>query len=117
MQTEKYIPIKKAALKNNCPECFSKDGLKLTFKQKFIENSFYKFVTKDIKPEINCDTCNTIIYPERWTDDMERTFNYHQKAFTPRATLFHIKKISWVIISLTLVIIIGVLVIANLNLD
>ena len=30
-----YITIKTVKLNNNCPECYSKDGLELTFKQKF----------------------------------------------------------------------------------
>ena len=34
---EKLINIKDVLLKNNCPECFSKEGLRLAFKQKIKE--------------------------------------------------------------------------------
>ncbi|MEW4923304.1 hypothetical protein [Algibacter sp. 2305UL17-15] len=95
MKTEKLIPIKKVALKNNCPECFSKNGLQLVFKQKFVENSFHKSITDAISYEINCDTCNSIIYPERWTDDIERMFRYQRKAFTPRPTSRAFKNLFW----------------------
>ena len=29
---EQFITIKEVRLNNNCPECFSQEGLKLTFK-------------------------------------------------------------------------------------
>jgi len=32
------IIIKTVDLKNNCPECFTKEGLQLTFKQAYKEN-------------------------------------------------------------------------------
>lgn len=30
---KKWITVKEVSLNNNCPECFSKDHLELTFKQ------------------------------------------------------------------------------------
>jgi len=36
------ITIKEVALKNNCPECYTKEGLQLSFKQKLTDTkSFY----------------------------------------------------------------------------
>lgn len=105
MKTEKLIPVTKVDLKNNCPECFSKNGLQLTFKQKFVETSFYKSITHHVKHEIFCTTCNSIIYPERWTDDIERVFAYQQKAFTPKPASKSFKKIFWILLIIGLVLI------------
>lgn len=106
--SEKFITLKEVALNNNCPECFSKVGLRLTFKQKFIETSFYKSITNTINHNIVCETCNTTIYPVQWTDDIERVFEYHQKAFTPKKTSTYLKKLSWIVILLTAIILVAV---------
>ncbi|MFS4482497.1 hypothetical protein ACKGJY_05740 [Hyunsoonleella sp. 2307UL5-6] len=107
MKTETLIDVKKVDLKNNCPECFSNEGLQLMFKQKCIETTFYKSITNHISHEIVCNTCESIIYPERWTDDIERVFEYQQRAFTPKTTSTYYKKNFWIlVISITLAIII-----------
>lgn len=95
---EKYITIKEVALNNNCPECYSKDGLRLTFKQKFKDTKLYKSITSEIKNELNCITCNTVIYPVQWTDDIERVFEYQQKALKPKKASIYLKRITWIII-------------------
>lgn len=105
MKKEKLVVAKKVALKNNCPECFSTEGLELTFKQKFVETTFYKSITTDISNEIKCHKCNCIIYPERWTDDIERVFEYQQKAFTPKPASKYFKKLFWIILITALVVI------------
>ena len=107
---EKLITIKEVSLNNHCPECFSKKGLQLSFSQKFIENTFYKSITSEIKHEITCNTCNSIIYPVRWTDDIDRVFEYQKKAFSPKKTSTYLKKISWIIIFITLAITITALI-------
>ena len=96
---EHYIKIKAVDLNNNCPECYSKDGLQLTFKQKFVETNFYKSITTDIKYEMDCLTCNTHIYPVKWTEDIERVFEYHKRAFTPKQASTHLKKATWLAIA------------------
>ncbi|MFD1614524.1 hypothetical protein [Gelatiniphilus marinus] len=106
--SEKFITIKEVALNNNCPECFSKDGLRLTFKQKFMENNFYKSITKEVTQKLDCKTCNTTIYPVQWTDDIERVFEYHQKALTPKKTSTYLKKLSWIAILFIAVVIAGI---------
>ncbi len=103
MKTSTFIDAKKVALKNNCPECFSKEGLQLTFKQKFVETTFYKSITSDFSHEIYCNTCESIIYPERWTDDIERVFQYQQKAFTPKPASKYFKKKFWIIVITVLI--------------
>ena len=93
-----YITIKTASLNNHCPICYSTDGLELTFKQKFIETYFYKSFTSEIKQELNCTTCKSIVYPVQWTDDIDQVFEYHQKAFIPKKPSISLKKMSWIVI-------------------
>ncbi|MBD0830971.1 hypothetical protein [Aestuariibaculum sediminum] len=102
---EQYITIKSVGLNNNCPECYSNKGLKLTFKQRFVETSFYKSITPEIKYEMDCSTCNSHIYPVKWTDDIERVFEYHKRAFTPKQASRHLKKSSWLAISLGIILV------------
>ncbi len=92
---KQFLTVKEFQLNNNCPECFSKDGLRLTFKQRFKETPFYKKITPEIDQSIECLVCNTTIYPVRWTDDIERVFEYHKKAFSPKPTTTQYKKAFW----------------------
>ena len=103
--TEKLIDVKDVALKNNCPECFSKDGLRLAFRQKIKETKFHKSITSEISHEITCNTCNSIIYPVQWTDDIDRVFEYQKKAFTPKRASTYFKKTFWILIGSSVVII------------
>jgi hypothetical protein len=96
---EKFIDIKNVALKNNCPECYSINGLRLTFKQKIKDNRFYRSTTSEISHEINCNNCNSIIYPVQWTDEIDLVFEYQKKAFTPKKSSTYLKKIFWIVIA------------------
>lgn len=107
--SEKLITIKEYALNNNCPECYSNNGLRLTFKQKVIETNFFKSITKDIQSSMACKTCNTTIYPVQWTDDIERVFEYHQKALEPKKASTYLKKQTWVIVILIMVVLLAAL--------
>ncbi|WP_397364441.1 hypothetical protein [Olleya sp. R77988] len=106
---EQLITIKTVDLKNNCPECFSKDGLKLTFKQRFIETALYKSITKEVSTELNCTVCNTAIFPARWTDDIERVYDYQMKAFKPKKESRKYKGLFWVLIIGFIAIIAGII--------
>ncbi|WP_339893057.1 hypothetical protein [uncultured Algibacter sp.] len=102
---EKLIEVKEVALKNNCPECFSTNGLRLNFKQKIKETKFYKSITSEISHEITCKTCKSVIYPEQWTDDIDRVFEYQKKAFTPKNSSTYLKKTSWIVIATIVVLV------------
>lgn len=104
---ERLITIKEVVLKNNCPECYSNDGLRLTFKQKFIESYFYKSLTTETSHILTCKTCNTTIYPISWTDDIERVFKYHQRAYVSKKASFKLKRKAWVLIGITIALIIA----------
>ena len=94
---EKLVTIKTVSLNNNCPECYNKEGLELTFKQKFKETPFVKLMTKEVVKELSCKNCNTIIYPARWDDDIDRVVDYHKKAFKPKPSSYKLKRLTWVL--------------------
>lgn len=108
--SDEFILIKEVALKNNCPECFSKEGLRLSFKQRFIETNFHKSITAEIKHDIKCEICNSNIYPVQWTDDIERVFEYQKKAFTPKKPSSYLKKASWTIIAIVGIVFVAIII-------
>jgi hypothetical protein len=95
MATEKLVVIKETELSNNCPECFNQK-LKLTFYQKHIYAKLFHRTTNQVTNHIICIKCSSDIYPAKWTDDIERMFNYYQKMAVPEksslkfTTLFYI---------------------------
>ncbi|MBC2844293.1 hypothetical protein [Winogradskyella flava] len=109
MATYKYFTLKEARLSNNCPECYSNDGLEITFKQKFVENAFYKAISKEIVSEIHCYNCNTSIFPVRWTDDIESVVAYQKRAIEPRPKSIKLKPLAWVVIVLDLLIVAAII--------
>lgn len=105
--TERFLTVKAVTLNNNCPECYNNTGLELTFKQKFKENSFYKSLTKEFTQDLECKNCHEVIYPVRWTDDIERVIDYQKRAFVPKPSGFKLKRLSWIVI-LTVVLLLAV---------
>ena len=94
---KQFITLKTVQLNNNCPECFSNEGLKLTFEQEFLETKFYKSITTNTTQNLHCNNCDTTIYPVRWTDDIDRIVDYHKKTFEPKPGSIKLKKIAWII--------------------
>ncbi|MCF8715486.1 hypothetical protein JM658_11680 [Joostella atrarenae] len=86
--------IKEATLTNNCPECFCNEGLVLTFYQKQIKNAWYHNTTKEISDKIECGNCNTIIYPVRWTEDIERVREFYFKTIEQPKSRFKLTSLS-----------------------
>ncbi|TMM59354.1 hypothetical protein FEE95_07945 [Maribacter algarum] len=95
MATGKLVVIKDFDLSNNCPECFNQD-LKLTFYQKHVYGKLFHRTTNQVTNQIICNKCGSDIYPAKWTDDIERIFNYYQKMAVPEksslkfTTLFYV---------------------------
>ena len=106
MKIEKLITIKDKALNNHCPECFSKT-LHVVFKQKYVETNLYKSVTNETIGELYCKTCNNVIYPVQWTDDIEQVFEYHKRAFTPKKPSLKLKKTGWLVVITILVLVLA----------
>ena len=110
MSDNQYITVKTVSLNNNCPECYSTDGLNLTFKQRFKETALYKSITRKVIEELQCQVCQTDIFPVRWTDDIERVVHYHQKAFQPKAASMKLKRAAWILmIAIDLIILLAIL--------
>ncbi|WP_299553450.1 hypothetical protein [Seonamhaeicola sp.] len=110
--SESFINLKEVVLKNNCPECFNNEGLRLTFQQKIVETKFYRSVTSDVSHILECKVCNSIIYPVQWTDAIERVFEYQQKAIQPKKPSKYLKQASWIAILLFALVIIVITVLA-----
>ncbi|HNQ27203.1 MAG TPA: hypothetical protein PKL92_04720 [Aquaticitalea sp.] len=102
---DKFFTVKTLSLNNHCPECYSNSGLQLTFKQRFVENAFYRAISSEVKHHMVCDNCKTEIFPVRWTDEIERVFDYHQRAFVPRPTSVRFKKLTWVLLIVLIIIV------------
>ncbi|GAA3633851.1 hypothetical protein [Flavivirga jejuensis] len=113
--SKKLVTVKEVVLKNNCPECYSTEGLRLIFKQKIINTKLYRSITSQINHEIECRTCNTVIYPVKWTDDIELVFEYHKKAFVPKKASTYLKKASWIAIILIIIAAIAVIALSIMN--
>ncbi|MGB3774113.1 MAG: hypothetical protein WA951_02550 [Leeuwenhoekiella sp.] len=95
-----FIEYKKAHLKNNCPECYSTDGLMLIFSYKSTQNKLFEQNTEEVKTSMYCTNCNTVITPSRWTDDIERVFEYNKKLATPPKPYFKFKPLSLILLLL-----------------
>ena len=109
---ESFIKLKQVSLKNNCPECYNNEGLKLTFQQKIIETKFYKSITSEVNNVLDCNVCKTTIYPVQWTDDIERVFEYQQKTIQPKKASKYLKKASWIAILMFVLVIITIAILA-----
>ncbi|WP_040280477.1 hypothetical protein [Psychroserpens damuponensis] len=110
MASNQYFTLKEVQLNNNCPECYSNNGLQLTFKQQFKENKLYKAITKETFIEMHCNTCKTDIFPGRWTDEIDRVVDYQKRAAIPKPKSLKLKKLAWIIISIEVaLLIIGLL--------
>ena len=89
-----YIFLKEAGLRTNCPECYAKDGLLLSFHQKKMASKFYNRITDKIEERLECQLCESRVYPGRWTDDIDRMYEYHLKTITPQKTTFNLTSLS-----------------------
>jgi len=105
MATEKLVVIKEADLSNNCPECFNQN-LKLTFYQKHVYGKLFHRTTNQVTNQIVCGKCGSDIYPAKWTDDIERIFNYYQKMVVPEKSSLKFKTLFYILL-LVLVALIG----------
>ncbi len=68
-----------APLQCNCPQCFSTSDLVLHFKQEWKDTLWRKKATSMVREELYCKLCADTIYPVKWTDDIERLYDYHLK--------------------------------------
>ncbi|MFI2741352.1 hypothetical protein ACG2LH_01320 [Zhouia sp. PK063] len=101
MKTKQKI-LKTAALTNNCPECYANDGLHLSFYQKMVKTKWYTKQTTEITEELVCQKCNSTIYPVRWTDDIERVYDFYYRSILPINTSFQFSKLSYILMGVAI---------------
>lgn len=104
MSAEKLVVIKETELSNNCPECFNQN-LKLTFYQKHVYGKLFHRTTNHVTNQIVCNTCGSDIYPAKWTDDIERIFNYYQKMVEPEKSSLKFTSLFYILIFVFLALI------------
>ena len=104
MATEKLVLIKETDLTNNCPECFNQD-LKLTFYQKHRFGKLFHRVTGEVTNQIICNKCGSDIYPAKWTDDIERIFDYYKKMVQPEKSSLKLKPLFYVLILILIAVV------------
>lgn len=105
---DNFFTLKEVRLNNHCPECYSREGLMLTFKQRFTENTLYKAITNETNHLLHCNTCNTEIFPARWTEDIEQVVDYHIRATDPKPKALKLKKMAWIFIAIGILIVVGI---------
>lgn len=106
MTNEKLITIQEAELTNNCPECFNQD-LTLTFSQKHSYSRLFHKTTNEVSHQIRCNKCGCIIYPVKWTDDIERSFDYYRKMVRPEKASIRFTSLFFVLLLLLICLVGG----------
>lgn len=101
MKTSEHI-LHIAKLSNNCPECYSNEGLEISFVQEELENQFYSKSQNSVTETIYCKNCKNIIYPVSWTPEIDRVYKYNRKQVTPRNSNLRLKPISYSLIFLSI---------------
>lgn len=99
MKTE-YIVLKETTLNNNCPECYATESLLLSFKQQKVFSKLVIKTKKTIIEQMDCKKCETTIFPGRWTDDIERVYEYHKKTLQPKPSSTRFTSFTYILLSL-----------------
>ncbi|MBT0606883.1 hypothetical protein [Aequorivita echinoideorum] len=101
--------IHTARLNNNCPTCFGKDGLEITFSQKLKETIFFEKASRQIGKSLYCHTCKNTIYPINWTEDIERVYDYNYKIAETKKQFPKTKPLFYVLIVVAIAVIAAVI--------
>lgn len=97
--------IHKASIKNNCPNCFSAEGLKLDFYQEETENPIFKKASSTIHSTLYCSKCETRIFPVNWDQDIERVEEYHRKLAQKLNSNYRLKPLGYAIPAIVITLI------------
>jgi hypothetical protein len=108
METKKHL-LHSARINNNCPECFSTDGLEFSFSQNEKETQLYRKASQKIEEVLFCHSCGHTIYPVNWNDDIERVYSYHKKLANPQRPGYKLKPLAYLIILIDLIVL-GVII-------
>lgn len=104
--------IHKTALKSNCPECYTTEGLTLEFYQPYVNNSWFKRFLNELSAKMHCTKCETEIFPVSWTPDIERLYEYHKKSTKMRASRYYWKTLTLVVAGLVIALVVIAVVFA-----
>ncbi len=104
MKTE-YIILKEATLNNNCPECYSTNGMVLSFMQKRLKSKLLVKTKGNVVERINCNTCENQIFPGQWTQDIERVYQYHKKTIDTKPSSIRFTGLFYMLIFLVLLLV------------
>lgn len=108
MESKKHL-LHSARINNNCPECFSTDGLEFSFSQNEKETQLYRKASQKIEEVLFCHNCGHTIYPVNWNDDIERVYSYHKKLANPQSPGYKLKPLAYLIILIDLMVL-GVII-------
>ena len=97
MEKKTHI-LHKAVVNNNCPECYSTEGLEFVFSQEEVENKLYSKANKEVIETLQCQICNQYIYPVKWTKDIEQVYDYHRKLAKPKSSGIKLKPLAYFLI-------------------
>ena len=103
MAKEELVVIQESDLTNNCPECFNQE-MRLRFYQKHKSTKLYHKVTAEVSHELKCKTCESIIYPVKWDNNIENAFNYYQKMVHPKKSSISFTSLFYLLTVLLLVL-------------
>lgn len=102
MEAKQHL-LHSARINNNCPECYSSDGLEFSFSQNEKETQLYRKASNKMEEVLYCHNCKNIIYPVNWNDDIERVYQYHKKQAQPLSSSYRLKPLAYIIILVDLV--------------
>jgi len=98
-----------AKLINDCPECSVTNELEISFTQLEKENRYYRKNEKKNIGTIFCNNCKSTIYPESWSENLEKVYEYHNKLAIPKSTQLTLQPISYAICLLVLTTIVALI--------
>ena len=97
MENKTYI-LHRANVNNNCPECYSTEGLEFIFSQEEVVYKLYSKANKEVLETLHCLTCGQNIYPVNWTGDIELVYEYHRKLANPKSSGVKLKPLAYLLI-------------------
>lgn len=103
--SQKSNTLHTARLKNNCPICFGRDGLELTFIQDEKENVLFHKPNHKITETLYCHNCKNTIYPVNWTEDIERVYDYNKKIAETQRQYLQVKPLFYILIITAIIIV------------
>ncbi|NND62825.1 MAG: hypothetical protein HKN48_06480 [Flavobacteriaceae bacterium] len=114
MSIQKYV-LHSARINNNCPECYSTEGLEFTFEQENFENRFYSKAKKEVIETLYCHNCKQQVFPVSWTEDIERVHQYHSKLAKPKSSMIKLKPLAYILILFDVITIAVIIYFLNNN--